>query len=138
MRGRYTLRLEPAAGCPTPTGAYSFLVNAESADTARSPGVEVLVEGPVASALELELRYETPTLRGGMGTTADGVASVEGFRVWVRGIGVGAVATTRPAASGEVAQGTLAGSLSFGRLGDEEGALGTCSSTAHRWSLKLR
>jgi hypothetical protein len=130
--------LEPAAGCTTPASVFSFPVTAESADTARSPAVEALLDGPVPSALELELRYETPTLRGGIGTTGDGVASTEGFRVWVRGIGVGAVATTRPATAGEVAQGTLAGSLAFGRLGDEEGALGTCLSTVHRWSLKLR
>lgn len=138
VRGRYTLRLEPAAGCTTPAAAFSFPVTAEPADTPRTPAVQALLDGPVPSALELELRYETPTLRGGIGTTGDGVASTEGFRVWVRGIGAGAVATTRPATTGEVSQGTLAGSLAFGRLGDEEGALGTCTSTVHRWSLKLR
>jgi hypothetical protein len=98
----------------------------------------VLLDGSVPSDLELELRYDTPTLRGGVGTTGDGVASVEGFRLWVRGIGTGAVATTGSRGFGEVAQGTLAGSLAFGRLGDEEGALGSCTSTVHRWSLILR
>jgi hypothetical protein len=113
-------------------------MTAAAANTARSPAVEVLLDSTAPSQLELELRYDTPTLRGGVGTTGDGVASVEGFRVWVRGIGTGAVATTGNAGFGEVAQGTLAGSLAFGRLGDEEGALGSCSSTVHHWSLRLR
>jgi hypothetical protein len=72
---------------------------------------------------------------GGAGTTRLGVASDEGFQLWVKGIARGSV-LSQPGENGEIGDGTLSGDLAFGR---SEGVqdLGSCSSLSHRWSLRL-
>jgi hypothetical protein len=148
VKGDYVLRIVPGPGCPTPASSFSFLVNAGAADTTRSPGIQILPRG-VASLLppdprlsdttpllELELQYDSPNVRGGLGTTPVGLAAQEGFQVFVRAIASGAVSSL-DGGPGEVTDGTLGGELDFGRSTTDPGSLGSCASEAHHWSLKL-
>ena len=135
MTGLYQLRVEPAASCVSPVRTYTFLVEA-AADSARYPGVQIVDRG-TPLALEVELLYLTPVLRGGMGTTGEGMLASEGTKLWVRAIAQGDVSSLR-GQRGEVTQGTLNGTLSFGGPNDDEGALGSCSSGSHTWSLSAR
>lgn len=146
VRGRYVFRLEPHASCRSPRPSYSFRVEATSQD-GRRPGVRAVLEGASLSSidapmLEMELLYVSPNLQGSVATMpglwGPGVLSLEGTYVWIEGIAVGAVATESGATVGEVQQGTLAADLSFGAHVADNDGLGTCVSTAHRWSLKLQ
>jgi hypothetical protein len=100
------------------------------------PGVEVVLEGD-PSWLELEFKYTAFILRGGMGTTGDGVVANEGLRLWMHAIGTGSVTQTSDG-HGEVMAGTLMGYLALGSPTDEEGALGTCSAVDHTFTLRVR
>jgi hypothetical protein len=136
LEGVYLLRIQPAAGCPAPGSVFTFPMNAVRADTARSPGFQLVIrDSPRIPALEMELMYQAPDVRGGVGTTHEGEMSREGIRVWAHTVGWGGV-TTRGSGPGQVLQGTLMGSLAFGRDRDPEGALGACTSLAHQFSLQ--
>ena len=87
--------------------------------------------------LELEFLSENLTLRGGLGTTGDGVLSNEATRLWMHAIGTGSV-TRAIDGRGEVATGTLMGYVALGDATDGEGALGTCSARDHTFMLRTR
>ena len=72
-----------------------------------------------------------------MGTTGDGVLSNEGSRAWIHAIGTGRV-THASDGRGEVVTGTLMGYLALGGAFGEEGALGTCTSRTHGFTLRTR
>ena len=135
VTGLYQLRVEPAAACPAPARVFTFTVDA-AADAARYPGVQIVDRG-TPLGVEMELLYQTPVVRGGLVTTGDGVLANEGLRLWVRAIARGDVSSLR-GQRGEVTQGTLDGTLSFGGPNDDEGALGSCTSGSHTWSLSAR
>jgi hypothetical protein len=142
LQGTYVFRLEPAAGCPSPRSSLSFRVIAIPISGDRRPGVQIFQEGAALTQndatkplLEMEFLYSTPSLQGSIATLPDDAApdqyvtSTEGVRVSIHGIGFATV-TTVGGGVGEVEQGTLNADLAF--------SSGTCSSTAHRWSLRLQ
>lgn len=93
------------------------------------------VASPDPSALELELLYKSNEIRGGFGTRGDGVVSQEGLRAWIRAVGSG-VATRLGTGPADVTEGTLSGYVALAGPGGTEGALGTCSATDHRFTLR--
>jgi len=136
VAGRYLLQILPDRGCNMPVTALSFPMGAAAAGTSPHPGVQVLLDGE-PSALELEFLAENATLRGGLGTTGDGALSNERRRLWLHAIGTGSV--TRAAdGRGEVVTGNLMGYLALGDPDDDEGALGTCNSRDHAFTLRAR
>jgi hypothetical protein len=111
---------------------------AAAGGTSPYPGVEILLDGAaVASALEIEFKYTDFTLRGGLGTTGDGVLMNEGQRLWVHAIGTGAV-TQESAGIGEVTAGTLIGYVAIGAPTDAESDAVICNATDHTFTLKIR
>jgi hypothetical protein len=109
---------------------------ASAGGTTPHPGVEVVLDG-VASSLELEFKYTDFTLRGGLGTTGDGVLTNQGQRLWVNAIGTGAVAQ-KADGIGEVAAGTLIGYLAIGSPTATMGEATACSALDHTFTLKVR
>jgi hypothetical protein len=99
-------------------------------------GVQVVLDGNPAE-LELEFLSENVTLRGGLGTTEQGVVSNEGLRLWLHAIGTGTL-TRASDGRGEIAGGNLMGYLALARPSDVEGALGTCSALDHTFTLRIR
>lgn len=136
VSGRYTLQITPAAGCRMSRSPLSFPMVAAPAGTAPHPGNQIVVEGDPGE-LELELLFDGATLRGGFGTTGDGVLANEAMRLWMHAVGSG---TLMRASDGraEIASGTLMGYLALGRPNNDEGELGTCSATDHTFSLRIR
>ena len=140
--GNYLLEILPGASCNSqpattlPRGPYSFPMVASAGGTTPHPGVQVVIEG-VASSLELEFKYTDFTLRGGLGTTGEGVLTNQGLRIWIRAIGTGAVTQTANG-RGQVTSGTLIGRLGLGGASDPEGALGDCTAVDHTFTLKVR
>lgn len=133
--GPYVLRIQPASGCAIPHGPLSFSMAATPGGTSPHPGVQVVLSNDPPS-LELEFKYTESTLRGGLGTTGDGVLSNEGLRLWMHSIGTGNVTQTSDG-HGEVMAGKLMGYLALGGAADEEGALGTCSALDHTFTLRV-
>jgi hypothetical protein len=123
----YVLEIEPDAACGAPFPAFSFPVDATRADTARAPGVEIVVRGESPPTLEMELQSGLPQLRGGLGTVHGGTLSLEGVYLEVHALGFGTV-TGDGRGRGQVSKGVLMGELAFGP--------GECSSPSHRWSLR--
>jgi len=114
----------------------TFPMIAAAAGTSPHPGIQVVLDGNPGE-LEWELLYENFTMRGGLGTTGDGVLSNEDTRMWMHAIGAGSV--TRAAdGRGEVVTGTLMGYIALGRSFEDEGARGTCSALDHAFSLRTR
>ena len=134
--GRYTVQVVPAAGCAMPSAALSFPMQAAEAGTSPYKGVQVLLEGD-GSRFELEFLSTEVALRGGLGTTEEGVLANEGRRLWIRAIGAGSVLRGADG-RGEVLTGTLSGYLALGEANGEEGDLGTCSSASHAFRLRAR
>src|ERR1700730_15813410 len=91
----------------------------------------------LSSASEWTFLSETFILRGGLGTTGDGVLSNEATRMWIHAIGTGSV-TRASDGRGEVATGTLMGYVALGGANDVEGALATCSARDHTFTLRTR
>ena len=114
----------------------SFPMVAAAAGTSPHPGVQVVLDGNPGE-LELEFLSENLTLRGGLGTTGDGVLSNEATRLWMHAIGTGPV-TRASDGRGEVATGTLMGYIALGRAFEDEGARGTCSARDHTFTLRTR
>jgi hypothetical protein len=136
VAGAYVLQIEGAAGCLVPLGPHRIPVVASPTGTPAQPGVQVL---PAAggAALELEFLHVADTLRGGLGTTEQGVLTAAGLRVYLRTIGTGAV-THLGSGRGEVLSGTMFGELAFSRPGDGElTTLGVCTALEHRWKLTV-
>jgi hypothetical protein len=100
------------------------------------PGVQVLLEGD-GSRFELEFLSTDVALRGGLGTTADGVLANEGLRVWINAIGNGPVFRTADG-RGQILSGTLAGDIALAAADGEEGDLGSCHATDHAFSLRAQ
>lgn len=136
VSGRYLLQIVPGPGCSMSRAPLTFPMVAAAAGTSPHPGLQVVLDGN-ASELEWELVNENFTVRGGLGTTGDGVLSNEATRMWIHAIGSGPV-TRASDGRGEVATGTLMGYIALGRPDDDEGALGTCSTRDHTFSLRIR
>jgi hypothetical protein len=147
VKGVYVLRVQPSPECTAPARTFSFSVDASVADNARGTGFQILSHGvsaPVppaarlsgASILEGELRYVSPEVHGGLGTTFVGAAATEGFQLWSHAVATGTV-TNLDGGPGEVEDGLLMGELEFGRNSEDEAGLGFCNSRTHHWSLKL-
>jgi len=136
VAGRYLLQIVPGPGCSLSRSPLSFPMVAAAAGTSPHPGVQVVLDGNPRE-LELEFLSENLTLRGGLGTTGDGVLSNEATRLWMHAIGTGSV-TRASDGRGEVATGTLMGYVALGGANDDEGALGTCSARDHTFTLRTR
>jgi hypothetical protein len=136
VSGAYTLAIQPAARCGLPGGTLSFPMDAALAPGGPHPGAQVLLVGD-RSGVEAELLDDVTSVRGGVGTRADGALANEGLRVWIHAIAEGPV--TRAAdGRGEVVSGKLVGYVALGQADDDEGSLGTCSTTDHSFSLRTR
>jgi hypothetical protein len=109
---------------------------ASAGGTTPHPGVQVVIEG-VASSLELEFKYTDFTLRGGLGTTGDGVLTNQGPRFWMNAIGTGAV-THKGDGVGEVTAGTLIGYIAVAPATAVQNDAIACSTTDHTFTLKVR
>jgi hypothetical protein len=129
VTGRYALNLIPAAGCNG--REVSFPVEVTAVATSPHAGVQLLLVGADPALLELELKYTTSTLEGGVGTTADGVPSNEGPQTWVNAIANGPTYQTSDG-RGEVISGTLRGYLEI------EGVMNACSAPDHSFTLRAR
>ena len=136
VSGRYLLQIVPAPVCGMSRSPLTFPMVAAAAGTSPHPGVQVVLDGNPGE-LEWELLAESFTLRGGLGTTGDGVLSNEATRMWVHAIGNGSV-TRASDGRGEVVSGTLMGYVALGGPDDDEGALGTCNARDHAFSLRTR
>ena len=136
MAGGYTLQITPSASCAMSRTPVSFLMTGAAAGVSPHPGVQILLD-PNGFRLELEAIYESFTIRGGLGTTEEGVVSEQGQRFWVHAIGTGPVQRVTDG-RGEVLTGTLAGYLALANGDGFEGQLGTCSATDHALSLRTR
>jgi hypothetical protein len=135
LQGSYILRVEPSATCGAPGTAFTFPVDATAADTSVAPGFSLVIpDTGRLTALEMELQYLTPVVRGSLGTIQTGEMSREAIRLWIRSVVEGPV-TTVGQGPGQVMQGTMIGYMAFGRGLNEEGALGSCTSLAHHFSL---
>jgi hypothetical protein len=136
VTGRYLVQVTPAAGCTLARGTLSFPVEAAPAGTMPHPGVQVLLVGD-GSRFELELLSTLVALRGGAGTTEDGVLANEGRRVWIHAIANGLVFRGSDG-RGEVPTGTLSGYVALAEAGGAEGDSGTCSATDHAFVLRAQ
>ena len=142
MAGRYLLEIRPGPSCSQqpgttlPSGPYSFPMVASAGGTTPHPGVQILIEG-VASSLEIEFKYTDFTLRGGLGTTGDGVLTNQGQRLWIHSIGNGPV-TQKSDGIGEVTAGTLAGYIALGSPTAQESEATACNALDHTFTLKVR
>jgi hypothetical protein len=136
VAGRYLLQITPAAGCGAPIPTFSFPMEAAVGGSAPKAGTQVVLTGD-PGALEAEFLSESQTLRGGVGTTADGAVANESLRLWVRVIGAGPV-TRATDGRGEVRTGTMMGYLAFAGASGDEGDLGSCSAANHTFTLGAR
>jgi len=136
VAGRYLLQIVPGPGCNMSRAPLTFPMVAAAAGTSPHPGVQVVLDGNPGE-LEWEFLSENFTLRGGLGTTGDGVLSNESTRLWTHVIGTGSV-TRASDGRGEVVSGNLMGYVAIGGRDDGEGALGTCSARDHTFSLRTR
>lgn len=136
VAGRYQLTITPAPGCPTPVPSFSFTMDAASAPGAPKPGTQVVLNGD-PGGLEAEFIAENQTLRGGIGTTHDGVLAPERFQLFMNVIATGPVVRASDG-RGEVRSGTMFGTLSFAPPFGDEFELGTCTGGPHTFTLIAR
>lgn len=136
VAGRYLLEIRPSASCSVARGPHTFPMNAAAGGTTPHPGVQVVIDGD-PSTLELEFKYTDFTLRGGLGTTGNGVLTNEGLRFWIRAIGTGAVTQTSDG-HGEVLAGSLMGYMATGSAGSDEASATPCVARDHTFTLKVR
>lgn len=129
LHGPYLLKIQPAAGCPNPM-SVSFAVEASPDDTVRYPGVQGIDVLPIPQ-VELELLDGGAVVQGGIGTDG-GIPSAEGVTTALELVCTGSVSVGSDGA-GEVLEGTASGFVEFGG-----GALGSCKSPVHGWSLRRR
>jgi hypothetical protein len=136
VSGRYTLQITPGPGCRMSRSPLSFPMVAAPAGTAPHPGNQVVLDGDPGE-LELEFLFDSSTLRGGLGTTGDGVLANEAMRLWMHAIGTGSLIRASDGRA-EITTGTLMGYLALGRPNNDEGELGTCSARDHTFTLRVR
>jgi hypothetical protein len=142
VAGRYLLEIRPGPSCSSqagttlPQGPYSFPMVAAAGGTTPHPGIQILIEG-VASSFELEFKYTDFTLRGGLGTTGDGVLTNQGQRAWINAIGTGAV-TQKADGIGEVTSGTMIGFVAVGSATAAFNEAAACTALDHTFTLKVR
>jgi hypothetical protein len=136
VTGRYLLQITPSASCRAPIPTFSFPMDAAAGAAAPKPGTQVVLTGD-PGALEAEFLAENQTLRGGVGTTADGALASESLRLWIRVIGSAPV-TRATDGRGEVRTGTMMGYLAFAAASGDEGDLGSCSATDNTFTLVAR
>jgi hypothetical protein len=114
----------------------SFPMVAAAAGQMPHPGVQVVSAGD-PSELEGEFQYADVAIRGGLGTTGDGVLATEGTRLWIHAIAAGPLQQERTG-RGEVVSGVLLGYLALGTADGDEGSLGSCTATDHSFSLRAQ
>ncbi|HUG53074.1 MAG TPA: hypothetical protein VMR21_05715 [Vicinamibacteria bacterium] len=137
MAGLYQMQITPGPSCTSmPRSPLSFPMAAAAAGSSPYPGVQVLLD-PNGWRLEMELLAGSFTLRGGVGTTEEGVLADENFRVWVRAVSAGGIQRAADG-RGEIGAGTLAGYLALANADGFEGSLGTCVATDHAFRLRTR
>ena len=134
VTGRYLVQVTPGPGCAMSRGPFSFPMRAGAGGASPHPGVQVLLEGD-GSRFELELLSTEVALRGGLGTTEEGVLANEGLRVWINAIGTGSVFRSADG-RGQITSGTLAGDIALATADGEQGDLGSCRATDHAFSLR--
>jgi hypothetical protein len=110
-------------------------MDAAQGGTSPKVGTQVVLTGD-PGALEAEFLSENQTLRGGVGTTADGALANESLRLWVRVI-ASAPVTRAADGRGEVRGGAMMGYLAFAGAAGDEGDLGSCSAD-HTFTLAAR
>jgi hypothetical protein len=138
VTGRYVIQITPSATCTMSHSTLSFPMAAADAGASPHPGVQVLLD-PNGFRFEWEALSlaSTFTLRGGLGTTQEGVLSDENMRLWLHVIASGQVQRATDG-RGQIATGTLAGYLALGSFNGQEGELGTCTATDHAFTLRIR
>ena len=136
VTGGYMAEVTAAPGCAMARGPYTFPVQAAAAGTSPHPGVQVLLVGD-GSRFELEFLSTEIALRGGVGTTEEGVLANEGPRVWIHAIGSGPV-FRGPDSRGQMPAGTLSGYIALAAADGDEGDLGTCTASDHALVLRTR
>jgi hypothetical protein len=138
VTGPYTLQITPSATCAMSRQTLSFLMVAGDGGATSHPGVQVLLD-PNGRYFEWEALSNPAafTLRGGLGTTQDGVLSNENMRLWVHAIASGSVVRASDG-RGQITSGTLSGYLALGSFSSLEGELGTCTATDHAFTLRTR
>jgi hypothetical protein len=137
VSGLYLMQITPAPAClALPRTSLTFPMAASAAGASPHPGVQVLLD-PNGWRLEMELLSGAFTLRGGVGTTEEGVLANENLRMWVRAVSAGPVQRAADG-RGEIAAGTLAGYLALANTDGFEGSLGTCVATNHAFTLRTR
>lgn len=136
MTGRYLAQVTPGPGCAMARNPVSFPVQAAAANTAQHAGVQVLLVGD-GSRFELEFLSTEIALRGGVGTTEEGVLSNEARRVWIHAIGAGPVFRSSDG-RGQILNGTLSGYLAVGGADDVEDDAAACTATDHAFVLRAQ
>src|SRR5262245_10995204 len=136
VTGRYLAQVTPAPGCAMSRGTLSFPVQAAPAGTMPHNGVQVLLVGD-GSRFELELLSTETALRGGVGTTEEGVLANEGQRVWIHAIGAGSLFRASDG-RGQISDGTLSGYVALAAASGAEGDSGTCTATDHAFALRTQ
>jgi hypothetical protein len=134
VTGRYLVQITPGPACGMSRGPFSFPMQAAPGGASPHPGVQVLLEGD-GSRFELEFLSTEIALRGGLGTTAEGVLANEGLRVWVNAVGTGSVFRSADG-RGQITSGTLAGDISLSTADGDQGDLGSCRATDHAFTLR--
>lgn len=136
VTGRYLAQITPAPSCAMSRAMLSFPVQAAAAATPQHAGVQVLLVGD-GSRFELEFLSTETALRGGVGTTEEGVLANEGQRVWIHAVGAGPVFHSADG-RGQILNGTLTGYVALASAGGAEGDSGTCAAADHAFVLRAQ
>jgi hypothetical protein len=136
VTGRYLAQVTPAPGCAMSRATLSFPVQAAAAATPQHAGVQALLVGD-GSRFELEFLSTEIALRGGVGTTEEGVLANEGQRVWIHAVGAGPVFRTADG-RGQILSGTLTGYVAVGAADDVEDDAAVCTATDHAFVLRAQ
>jgi hypothetical protein len=138
VTGRYVIQITPSATCAMSRPTLTFPMAAADAGASPHPGVQVLLD-PNGFRFEWEALSLASafTLRGGLGTTQEGVLADENTRLWLHAIASGQIQRAGDG-RGQIATGTLAGYLALGGFNGQEGELGTCTATDHAFTLRIR
>jgi hypothetical protein len=136
VTGRYVLQINPAPACGAPRPSFTFNMDAVAGGVTPHRGTQVLLVG-APGALEAELIDENDSLRGGVGTTADGTVATEGIVLRIRVIASGGLLRGADG-RGEVRSGTMMGTIGFSRPNEFENTLGTCVARDHAFTLSAR
>jgi hypothetical protein len=136
VTGPYTLQLTPDPTCGFPLSSLTFETTSADAPGALGPGLQVTLVGD-ASGVEGELMSKPGTLRGSVGTRYDGALAAEGMQVWTNAIADGVISRATDG-RGQVVSGKYLGYIAIAPPQGAEGALGSCSSPNHSFSLLTR